>query len=75
MFEELKEQIGLTETSARVKFRNGKIVYGVIANFVSNKNVSQKLWFIPNHHLNDYDPMHSQLLSEETVLDIDLYLK
>ena len=75
MFEDLKKEIGNTEISARIKFRNGKIIYGVIANLLPEKSVMKRIWFFPNQQLNDLQLNEGILMNEENVEDIDLYLK
>jgi hypothetical protein len=75
MIEEIKAQLGVNETEARVKFRNGRVAYGVISNFITGDFFRKRIWFIPNNRAGDYEPAPAQLLNEEVVEAIDVYLK
>ncbi|HEY6162782.1 MAG TPA: hypothetical protein VI112_16245 [Bacteroidia bacterium] len=75
MIEEIKEQLGMSETEARVKFRNGRVAYGVISNFITGDLFRKRIWFIPNNCAGDFRPAPAQLLNEDIVEAIDVYLK
>lgn len=79
MFELIKKEMGITEVAARVQFRNGKTVYGVILDCLLGEPITGEMRFVPNNLLGYYqeseNPKYVQVLTTELVTDIDTCLK
>ena len=74
-FMRIRKKKEFTESDARVQFKNGKVMYGVIANYFMGNSERRTVWFIPNHNHFDPDPSPAMLLSEDLIADMELHLK
>lgn len=76
MLEQLRSEM---ETDAKVKFKNGKSLYGIIIDFIRNETMPENLRFVPNHSLESYrateNPQFVMTLESQYVTSVDVCLK
>ena len=76
MFEQLKREM---ETDAMVKFKNGKSLYGIILDFITEERGIEDLRFVPNDCLQLYrateNPQFVITLNNKSVSAVDVCLK
>lgn len=76
MFEQLRSEM---ETDALVRFKNGRSLYGIIIDFITDEKMLESLRFVPNHCLELYrateNPQFVMTLESQQVDSVDLCLK
>lgn len=76
MFEELRSEM---ETDALVRFKNGRALYGIIIDFITDEKMFENLRFVPNDCLELYrateNPQFVMTLKSQQLESVDLCLK
>ena len=76
MLEQLKREM---ETDAMVKFKNGKSLYGIIIDFITEERGIEDLRFVPNDCMKIYrateNPQFVMTLNADSVSAVDICLK